>query len=261
MITIHDELLQYKGNFKSNHNKRTHSDNGLKSEKNDELTIPGMEINNSSEFITGKVGPAAGVKALRHGFINLTQGWTDSHFTGRLMKLVTKIYMMDKKGNTGKKSILFSNYKPYLATIRFNIRENLIQMLRDQFWASHSKSRDFATLNVKELMIKPMLIPNGSTHYRILHHLSIVSDYKYSEVNQRFEPFSINNTLNAFAFSEYIPVGTNPTDDIEVSLPVKGDLSESDTVIQCIGIMYYIKSGDKDYFVMRGGGLEVKEVF
>ena len=261
MITIHNELLQYKGNFKSNHKKRIRPDTDLETEKNADLTIPGMEINDTNEFITGKVGYAVGVKALRHGFINIIQEWTDSHFTGRLMKLVTKIYMMDKKGITGKKSIFFSNYTHHLENIRFNIRENNIEILRYQFLVSHSLSRVCAKLDVKELIIKPMLIPRGATHYRILHHLSIVSDYKYSELNQRFEPLSINNALNAFAFSEYIAVGTNPTDDIEVSLPIKSDLSESDSVIQCIGIMYYIKSGEVDYVVMRGGGLEVMEVF
>jgi hypothetical protein len=68
MIIIHDELLQYKGNFKSNHKKRLHPDADLETEKNADLIIPGMEIYDSNEFITGKVGCAVGVKALRHGF-------------------------------------------------------------------------------------------------------------------------------------------------------------------------------------------------
>lgn len=262
MITIHDELLQYKGNFKCNQKKRKCPDTILKPEKNEALTIPGMYINEFNECITGKVGPAVGVKALRQGFINLTQEWTDSRFTGRLMKLVTKIYMMDKKGSAGKKSIFFSNYTQHLLeNIRFNIRENNIEILRYQFLVSHSLSRVCAKLDVKELFINPMLITPSATHYRILHHLSIISDYKYSEVNHRFEPLSINNTLNAYAFSDYFPIGTNPTDDIMVTLPVKGDLSDSDSVIECIGIMYYIKSGEMDYLDMRGGGLEVMDVF
>lgn len=252
MITIHDELLQYKGNFKSNNKKRLHPDADVDSEKMDALNGLNPEISGTNEIITGTVGSATGVKALRRSFTNLLEECTDSHFTGRLMKLVTKIYMMNKDGIPGKKSVLFSAYKPILGCIVLHIREKGFDMLHDQFVCSHSSSRVQATASVKELNIKSQLMPRGDTHYRILHHLSIISDYEYVEINHRFEPLSQKNALNAFAYSQYVPVGMPLTEEIMVSLPVIEDLSSNDSVIECLGILYYQCSGPVDYVVMRG---------
>ena len=265
MITIHDELMRYKGNFKSNHKIRKCSDDVTKSEKKkrteNKLILCNPEIGNSIEIITGSVGCAVGVKALRYCFKSLLDNHTDSHFTGRLMKLVTGIYHMDHEGATGKKSIFFSKERYYLATVVFHIRERKAEMLFNQFECSHITLRDKATLSLNEFRISHAFIPNGATHYRVLNHLSIISDYTYSEINQTFEPLSLLNTLNAMAFSKYFPAGVNITDEVVVSLPVSDELSDNVSVIQCVGVEYYIKSGLDNYILMRGGGVMVYEVF
>jgi hypothetical protein len=228
MITIHDELMGYKGNFKSNHKIRKRLDDitktGKKKETDNKLILCNPEIGSSTEIITGTVGCGVGVKALRYCFKNLLDDHTDAHFTGRLMKIVTEIYHRDTE-------------------------------------CSHSDTRFQATLTMSELSIKPVYIPRSATHYRFLNHLSIISDYTYSEINQRFEPLSLLNTLNAVAYSKYIPVGVPLTDEIVVSLPVNDDLPVYVSVIQCVGIIYYTKSGLENLIIMRGSGVMVYEVF
>jgi hypothetical protein len=265
MITIHDELMGYKGNFKSNHKIRKRLDDitktGKKKETDNKLILCNPEIGSSFEIITGTAGCGVGVKALRYCFKSLLDDHTDAHFTGRLMKIVTEIYHRDTEGATGKKSIFFSKERDYLTTLVFHIRERNVEMLSNQFICSHTTFRDKATLSLNELKISYAFIPNGATHYRILNHLSIISDYSYSEINKSFEPLSLLNILNVIAFSKYIPVGVPLTDDIVVSLPVNDDLPDCVSVIQCVGIEYCIKSGIDKYIIMRGGSVMVYEVF
>jgi hypothetical protein len=94
-----------------------------------------------------------------------------------------------------------------------------------------------------------------------LNHLSIISDYTYSEINKRFEPISKLNTLHAIAYTDYIPVGVYLTDEIVVSIPVTVALSDADSVIQCVGIEYFIKSGLENFIMVRGGSIMVVDVF
>jgi hypothetical protein len=265
MITIHDELLSYKGNFKSNHKKRIRSSEETKTVKKEDienemsLSNPGTE--DYQGIITGKIGCAVGVKALRYCFMSLLDDHTDAHFTGRLMKIVTEIYHRDLEGVTGKKSIFFSKEKAFLATVVFHIRERNVEMLSYQFECRHSDSRDKAILSMSDLRISFSLIPKSATHYRVLNHLNIISDYVYSEINQRFEPMSLLNTLNGIGFSEYIPVGDILTDEIEVSLPVIDNMPDNVSVIQCVGIVYYTKSGLENFIINSGGSVMVYEVF
>ena len=265
MITIHDELMRYKGNFKSNHKKKTRPDDETITQKEEktenDLILGNPETTDSNEIITGTVGSAVGVKALRHCFLDLLDEHTDSRFTGRLMKLVNGIYHMDREGATGKKSIVFSKERQYLATMIFHVREMNIENILHQFYVSHSTSRIEATLKLTELRIMWIHVPNGATHYRLLNHLSIISDYTYSEMNQRFEPMSKLNTLHAIAYIDYIPVGVPLTDEIVVSLPVTEALSDADSVIQCVGIEYYTKSGLEHFIFRRGGSVMVVDVF
>lgn len=265
MITIHDRLMRYKGNFKSNHKARKSLDGETKTVKkknsDTKLMLSNPGIGNAIEIITGTAGCGTGVKALRHCFKSLLDKHTDAHFTGRLMQVVTEIYHRDLEGKTGKKSIYFSKEKPFLGTLFFHSSERLIDMILHQFDCCHTIARDQATLSLTELDIKFVYIPRGASHYRILHHLSIISDYTYSEINQRFEPVSLLNTLNAVAYSKYTPVGVPLTDEIVVSLPVNDNLPDTVSVIQCVGIEYYRKSGLENFMINRGGSVKVYEVF
>jgi hypothetical protein len=133
--------------------------------------------------------------------------------------------------------------------------------VRNQFTFLHPLERDEATLTLTALDIKMVYVPKGATHYRVQNHLSIVSDYSYSEVNRRYEPLSQLNTVNAHVYSEYTPVGTALTDDLVASFPVGTVPGDDDSVIQAVGIEFYLKSGATGYLPLKGSSMLVIDVF
>ena len=122
-------------------------------------------------------GCTAGVKALRLCFQSLLDRHTDFRFTGRLMSLVAEILKRDFVLKQNRKSLFFSRAMPLLFTLEFDKRKSLISYIANQFYLSHSASRSSATIKVQGLSIKPIFVPGGATHFRILNYLSIVSDF------------------------------------------------------------------------------------
>jgi len=219
------------------------------------------EYYTSAESIVSKNGCAAGVKALRQGFQLLLADHTDSRFTGRLMKIVAEVFRRDFVKGKMKKSVFFSHEKGFLSTIDFNIRKRDVGRVMHQFEISHAGSREEATIAVQGLRMYRDFITGGATHFRVLNHLSIVSDYCYSKSNRRYEPVSMLNGMSAYVYSDYLSVFGNS--DIELKVEFQDGVCplEEDTVIQCFGIEFYQKSGNGYCLLHGGGGVEVCDVF
>ena len=212
---------------------------------------------NMNEF--GGCGVA--VKAIRRGLLNLLPEQADKHFTGRLMKVVKEINRRDYEGVRGKRAIIFSGERTFLSTIVFNVLQDIAEVMGYQFAYEHPITRASAKLTLTDLTIKPILIPKGATHYRVQNHISIISDYTYVEANRRYEPLSQLNTLSAFAYSEYTPVGTALTDEINAAFPTGTAPSTDDSVIQCVGIEFYVKSATNSYLPLQGSSIKVVDIF
>jgi len=206
-------------------------------------------------------GCGAAVKAIRRGLLNLLPEQSDKHFTGRLMKVVKEINRRDPAGIRGKRAIIFSAERIFLSTMILNVLQDIAEVVGYQFVWEHPITRASAKLTLTALTIKPILIPKGATHYRVQNHLSIISDYTYNEANRRYEPMTLLNTLSAFAYSEYTPVGTALTDEIDVAFPLGTLPGEDDTVIQCVGIEFYVVSGVNVYLPLQGSSVKVVDVF
>jgi hypothetical protein len=214
---------------------------------------------NMSEF--GGCGVA--VKAIRRGFQNLLPEKTDAHFTGRLMKMTKKINLIDVVGKRGRRAINFSACRDMLQKIMFNTRMNLSEMIQCRFGCSHSLTRDRALVSVSDLTIRQNYVPQGTTHFRLQHHISVVSDYIYSVENRRYEPACSLGGMSAFGYSAYMPVLSALTAGIEVVLPLQsGAILPADcTIMQCIGVEFYIRTAGEVYLPVRGGCMKVAAVF
>jgi hypothetical protein len=207
-------------------------------------------------------GCTAGVKALRLGFELLLDKHTDSRFTGRLMSLVSVILRMDFDYINNRKSLYFSRMMPLLCSIEFDKEKRLSSMLRNQLYLSHYDSRSSATVKAQGLSIKPVFYPRYATHFRILNHLSIVSDFVFSKADQRYKPLSHLNGISVMGYSDYIDSYTQKDIEIEVSFPPEVCPWENDTVIQCYGIEFYGLSGVDTYMpVGMMDGVMVGDVF
>jgi len=264
-MAIQTGAIKYRGSFKSIrnyvnlHDPKTYA--GEKGGANRDLIMNNPAFARTRENMCEFGGCGVAVKAIRRGLLNLLPEQTDKNFTGRLMGIVKEINRRDAAGIRGKRAIIFSGERPFLATMVFNKLQSIADMLQYQFVCEHPLTKASAKLTLTAFAIKPVLVPEGATHYRVQNHLSIISDFTYVEANRRYEPMSMLNTLSAFEYSAYTPIGTALTDEIDVAFPVGTLPGDDDTVIQCIGVEFYQKSGATSYVPLKGSSMKVVDVF
>jgi len=264
-MAIQTGAIKYRGSFKSIrnyvnlHDPLTYA--GEKGGANRDLIMNNPAFARTRENMNEFSGCGTAVKAIRRGLLNLIPEQTDKRFTARLMNLVKRINCNDEVGVSGKRAIAFSSNRPLLATFIFNLLQNVADLLQDQFVHVHPISRAEATLTLTAFDVKPVLIPAGAAYYRLQNHISVISDYEYSEANRRYEPLSQLNGLSAFAYSAYTPVGTTLTHDLVASFPVGTVLTDDVSVIEAVGIEFYKKSGATDYVPLKGSSMMVIDVF
>jgi hypothetical protein len=238
----------YKGNFKSMKRKRVEKDPPTGSEG---------KVVKKSAF--GGCGPA--VKALYAGFKDLPYGQKDGLFMSRLMVIAMNVYKMDVEREMGKKSILFSKYKPFFYKLQFRKGENCIGNYLHKFVWSYPDSRLEATLEIKDFQNHRHSMPTSASVYRFYLHLSVISDRVFSEEDQKYVSLSGSSGLSVIVFSEYVEVWTKFNGSMVVSFPEGTVLTDADTVIQCVGFEYYYKSGPFFEAYLGGSGVEVVDVF
>ena len=199
-------------------------------------------------------------KAIRRGFLNLLPDQTDKHFTARLLKLLKMINLNDVEGIRGKRSVIISASRPILMKIVFNVLQDVAEMTQDEFICSHSISRADATMKLTDFKLKPILIPEGANYFRIQNHLSVVSDYNYSETTRCYEPVDVFNGKSAFIYSEYTPVDTALTADLKAAFPEGTLVGEEVSILECAGIEFYQKVG-ANYLPLKGSSMMMVDVF
>jgi hypothetical protein len=171
----------------------------------DELAEDEREAEAAPWKITGKNGCAAAVKALRFCFKDLPEQLIYAYFTGWLMGMVAAIYRFERKEGGKTRSIFFSREKKYiLGQLRFSKRSCLIEQISKQFNWEHSELRNEVRVWGKEVNLKLKNVSSGATHFRVISHMSIISDYFYVAKKDRFEPISMLNTMSVCGFSEYL---------------------------------------------------------
>jgi len=264
-MAIQTGAIKYRGSFKSIrnyvnlHDPKTYA--GEKGGANRDLIMNNPAFARTRENMCEFGGCGVAVKAIRRGLLNLLPEQTDKNFTGRLMGIVKEINRRDLAGIRGKRAIIFSDERIFLSTLVFNKLQNIADLLQYQFVWEHPITKASAKLTLTDFSIKPALIPSGATHYRVQNHLSVISDYTYSEPNRRYEPMTLLNTMSAFEYSEYTPIETALTDVIDVAFPLGTLPGDSDTVIQCVGVEFYQKSGATGYVPLKGSSMKVVDVF
>ena len=121
--------------------------------------------------------------------------------------------------------------------------------------------RNEATITVNGLNPGPLLVPGNAQYYRLVNHLSIVSDFVYVAEDKKYRPLSTLDRMAAYVYSDYTAVNTPLSVALKASFPDGTVLSDSDTVLQCIGIEYYIRSGADGYMLYSTGNMLVYDVF
>jgi hypothetical protein len=265
-MAIQTGAIKYRGSFKSIRNYMTlHDTNTYAGEKggaNRDLIMNNAAFARTRENMNEFAGCGVAVKALRIGFLNLLPEQSDRRFTARLMQMVKVINRHDIEGIRGKRGIFFSETRPIaLSMIVFNVLQDVTTSLKSFFFCSHPVTKAEATLKITDLVIKPSLIPQGATHYRVQNHLSAISDYNYSELTHRYEASSAFNTQSAFKYSEYTPIDTALTAELVAAFPEGTVIGDDCTMIQCVGVEFYTNLDSKNYSPLVGSSILVTDVY
>ena len=258
-------IMSYRGSFKSIRNWKNKKDPkiyaGEKGGANRDLIMNNPAFALTRENMCEFKGCGAAVKAIRMGLNHLIPEHTDTLFTARLVKIVKKINVKDPLGEHGTRSIIFSTNRALLKTLTLHENRKIDHQLRRYITTGHAESRAEATIRVNGLNPNPILVPAEAQYYRVLNHLSIISDYSFSEENMKYEPLSHNDSTNTYTYSEYIPVNTTLTLALKATFPDGTGLTSTDTVLQCVGIVYYVRSGADDYLPYTSGTMLGYDVF
>ena len=157
--------------------------------------------------------------------------------------------------------IPFSVNRPMLKAMNLHEKRKIDFQLKKCIRTSHPESRSGATITVKGLNPAPSLVPGNPQYYRVIVHLSIISDFAYSENLREYAPLNKVNGSSAHAYSDYTPINTPLTVALKAAFRDGTVLSETDTVLQCVGIEFYRRSGTDGYVPCFTGSMLVYDVF
>jgi hypothetical protein len=254
--------IKYTGKLKSIGKKRQISLSKSDGFEISEVKVKKPPSDKMVENIRRMKGCGVVVKALRVCFNDLLKLYTDVHITGRLMKLVSEIYMRSPVGEGSKRGFFFSANQPLLGNIRYNIKVTRVEALQYMIEHSHSLERNEVTLKFTGFKIRWEAVKGHNSHYRLFHHICVIPDYAYSEASDSFEPLGVSCPLSVIVFSEYMDVFSEFTGEIVTRLPEGVVLTEADSVIQSVGIEFFNKWGVDNYSYYYGGsGVKIVDVF
>jgi hypothetical protein len=258
-------IMSYRGSFKSIRNWKNKKDPkiyaGEKGGANRDLIMNNPAFALTRDNMCEFKGCGVAVKAIRQGLIHLIPEHTDTHFTARLVKIVKKINVKDTLTEHGKRSIIFSDNRALLKTLTLHESRKIDHQLRRYITTEHAESRAEATIRVNGLNPNLLLVPVEAQYYRVMTHLSVISDYSFSEENKKYEPLSQTESTCTYSYSEYTPINSPMMISLKAAFPEGTELTSIDTVLQCVGIVYYVKSGIDDYLPYTSGTMLVYDVF
>ena len=78
---------------------------------------------------------------------------------------------------------------------------------------------------------------------------------------KEYRPLSTLDRTAAYVYSDYTPVNTPLSVALKASFPDGTVLTGSASVLQCVGIEYYSRSGADGYMLYSTGSMLVYDVF
>ena len=258
-------VIRFVGSIKGIRNfKKLHDPKIYASEKGfigNELYKTSPKFKNNRLSNTEFGGCSLAVKRMRMGMLQVIPEMVDAAVTARLMKFTRLLSLRDEDHDKGRRSLCFSKYRSFMKTLELNKNHKVFNAASYAIRGSRSDSRTETIIDVTGLKLSFRVIPSGATHFRILSHMSVVSDYCYSETLCKYGPINSMDTLCAFAYSEIVEVGGALTAQIPVAFPEGTVLSEDCSVIHCLAIEFMVPNGTAGYKAIYGASLEIMDVF
>jgi hypothetical protein len=216
---------------------------------------------NNNEF----AGCAAVGKSIRSGQAQLMKQMSDSQFTGRLTGIVKKINLEDQSEARGVRAILITAVPQHLIGLNFNRNNTVEGSFTGKFETVANAGRTSVTLTVEAFKPTEQLkVPAGATHFRFVNSISVISDYAYNSLTKVYEPIEPTlNELSKVTYSDYIEIapGENPEVSIVSALTGTPVMTDSVSLLSCVGIEFSQKAGTEYYVFSVGNSMKIKNVF
>jgi len=258
-------IINYKGSFKSIRNYMNVGDPkiyaGEKGGANRDLIMNNPAFARTRENMNEFGGCGVAVKAIRRGLLQLLPEHVDTHFTGRLMKIIKMINLKDPTGEKGLRTIKISLNKSMLKSVNLHEKRKIDFELKRCVRTSHPDLRNEVTVTVNGFNPEPHLVPGNAQYYRVVNHVSIISDFVYVAEDKKYKPLSPLNATAAYIYSDYTPVNTPLSAELKASFRNGIVLSDSDTVLQCIGVEFYNWDGTDGFVFYSTGTMLLSDVY
>jgi hypothetical protein len=215
---------------------------------------------NMSEF-----GGAAKVgKAFRMCFAESAKKMGEKYLTGHVTGVMKKINSLGT-GLRGRRTFDIVLYSDLLKGFEFN----RIDPFSSMFFApsdpiTFNANRDVATWNIPVFDTKAYVTaPIGSTHFKLVLSVGILSNYAYDPGTEAYEPTEdALDTLHGFAESAEIPIGglTGAPINLSVDLGVGSALPADVAVFAATGIIFYQQINGQLYMLATNNAMRVDSV-
>lgn len=229
------------------------------------------QINSDPAFIRTREnmnefgGSAAAAKSVRIALSQIMKQFSDSRLTGRLTAIMKQINLEDQSEARGRRAIEVSTQRQYLLGLDFNANLSLFGLFKAPYTLENTVARDSATFTIPGFSPANLIsAPAGSTHFRLLNAIAVISDWAYNELSSKYE--ATDNALSEISdiqYSNYLDLNTviaTPT-VITTTLPGSPTMTASVSVLNCIGIEFYQMVGANYYLFSAGNALTIDDVF
>ena len=231
----------------------------------------GEQIKNGASFVRTRenmnefAGCATVGKSIRAGQSQLMKQMSDPQFTGRLTGVVKKINLEDQSEARGVRAILITAVSQHLIGLNFNRNNTVEGSFSGKFETEANAGRTSVTLKVEAFKpIEQLKVPAGATHFRFVNSISVISDYAYNSLTKVYEPIEPTlNELSKVTYSDYIEIvpGENPEVSVVSALAGTPTMTDSVSLLSCVGIEFSQKAGDNYYVFSVGNSMKIKNVF
>lgn len=221
----------------------------------------GTQVKNAPEFERTREnmnefsGCAKAGKSVRNAFAELIHQMGGSNITGRLTRIMKKINLADESEARGYRAVLISTQRNYLKGFQFDNQQPLDVVFRAPFVITTDAARNQAELNIPEFNPDVLVsAPKGSTHFRIVLAIAVLSDYAYVAATNSYEPLEADlNEVKDIQYSTYTALaGVSPVISLSASLPGTPAMTSNASLLICLGIEFYQKVG-VNYVILNSG--------
>jgi hypothetical protein len=216
---------------------------------------------NNQEF-----GAAATIgKALRVGLVQEFDEMADSNATARIVKLIKQVISRDVAGVRGQRLFAPVVNKNMFVNFPFNESVSLDSKFLAPYTAAVNAGRNQVTITIPDFNTGNFVhAPAGSTHFRIINLISVLSQYSFNTTIRKYEPAdAANNSRNAFAASGFLAIGPNvgAVTTIVAAITPAPTLPATSALISCIGIEFYQQVGTQFYLLSSDNAMKIQNVY